>query len=180
MTQEEQFGQIVALLSENSKGIFELQTTMKEMKAAKADVDTWKLEVDHHVVDLENAVNNLGDRLELLINYGVSAKKEMPLDPSTSTHWESEKVEMPDRAHLGSTPNGEASGPSGHGDDNPTTLTPPPVTGAQIKSTLTPIPFNLSGFAICDPRMHPVHHNPALPNQNFPQFDGSNPRLWVK
>lgn len=97
---------------------------------------------------------------------------------------------MPDLAHLGSTPIGAASGPSGHGDENPhrsagfgvvyTTLTPPPVTGSQNKPTLTPIPFNLSGSTICDPHMCSVIHAPALPYQDFPKFDGTNPHLWVK
>jgi hypothetical protein len=156
MTQEEQFGQILALLSQNSKGISELQATMTEMKAAKADLDAWKLEVDHRVADLESAVHHLGDHVELLINNCNSAKKKS-IEPSASTHRTSEKVEMPDPTHLGSTPLGAASGPSGHGDDNPhrsagfgvvyTTLTPPSVTGAQTSAQFTLVPNGLEqGF----------------------------------
>jgi hypothetical protein len=140
MTQEEQFGQILTLLSQNSKRITDLQATITEMKVAKADLDAWKPEVNHRMADLENAVNRLNDRVKLLINGNNSFKMKEVLEPSTSIPRTSEKAEELDCAHLGSTPTGAASGPCGHSDDNPhqsagfgmvyATLNPPPVTGA--------------------------------------------------
>jgi hypothetical protein len=60
---EEQFGQILALLGENSKGIQELRTSMVEMRALRTDINTWKPLVDNRVSELENAVMDLGERV---------------------------------------------------------------------------------------------------------------------
>ena len=62
-TPEEQFGHILSLLDENSKGITELKHSMEEMKLAKTDFEAWKPEVNHRVADLEHAVNYLGERM---------------------------------------------------------------------------------------------------------------------
>ena len=64
MSPEEQFGQILALLSENSKGISELKHSMSEIRLAKEEIEAWKPEVNLRVTDLEKAVNHLGDRVE--------------------------------------------------------------------------------------------------------------------
>jgi len=62
-----------------------------------------------------------------------------------------------------------------------TTLTPPSVTGTQIITQFTLVPNGLGNAAICDPRVYPIPiPTSALPYQNFPQFDGSNPRFWDK
>jgi hypothetical protein len=77
-TPEELYGKILALLSANQKGIVELKESMSEMKVAKADLDAWKPTVDLRITGLEQAVHDLGDRVELLFSGNSSpGKKEV-------------------------------------------------------------------------------------------------------
>lgn len=46
-----------------------------------------------------------------------------------------------------------------------------------MPTAMNPLVFEVP--AHCDPKAFAVPHN-VLPNLNFPQFDGSNPRLWIK
>jgi hypothetical protein len=82
---------------------------------------------------------------------------------------------------------GKTTGPSVHGDETilrglgnvvVTTLIPTPVTGARNTKTLTPVAFPL-GHA-CSPEFAQYHLNHALPTVEFPDFDGSSPKLWIK
>ena len=41
-----------------------MKLSISEIRAAKEEIEAWKLEVDHRVTDLEKAVNHLGDRVE--------------------------------------------------------------------------------------------------------------------
>lgn len=66
VTPEEQFGQILALLGENSKGICELKQSVSEMSFVKAEFDAWKPEVDHRVTELDHAVNYIWEKMEML------------------------------------------------------------------------------------------------------------------
>jgi hypothetical protein len=63
-TPEEQLGQILALLGENSKGINELKSSMSEMRTLRTKILTWKPEVNNHVHELEHVVLDLGERVE--------------------------------------------------------------------------------------------------------------------
>ena len=58
---EQQLGRILALLSENSKGINELKTSMSEMRTLHMEIHTWKPDVDNRVHELEHAVLDLGE-----------------------------------------------------------------------------------------------------------------------
>jgi hypothetical protein len=58
---EEQYGQIIAMLSENSKGMNEVRA---EMRSMKTELLTWKPEVDNRVHELEHAVLDLGERVD--------------------------------------------------------------------------------------------------------------------
>jgi hypothetical protein len=82
---------------------------------------------------------------------------------------------------------GKTTGPSGHDDETilrgsgngvVTILIPTPVTGARNTKTLTPVAFPL-GHA-CSPEFAQYHLNHALPTVEFPDFDGSSPKLWIK
>jgi len=57
-------GQILAILSENSKGINELKTSMSEMRTLHSEVLHWKPDVDHNIHALEHAVLDLGEKVE--------------------------------------------------------------------------------------------------------------------
>jgi len=76
--------------------------------------------------------------------------------------------------------------PNGRGDDLShrsagagvvTTLVPPPVIGAGRFTNLTPIPFkgfDSAGSIQCSSL------GSFIPHADFPKFDGSNPKIWVK
>lgn len=197
-TLEEQFGQNLALLSENSKGITELKYSMEEMKQAKSNFQTWKPEVDHRVADLEHAVNYLGERMEHF--FGGKSKQAVTGEeiPSPHPHPDPDsdpKLASADKtagsAHLGPSSPEVSSGPSGHRRETNhrsdgfgvvyTIPDSPLVTGAKTHHKLPRIYVD-DDYAYCDPRVHACHHlSPgALPNYPFPSFDGSNLRLWVK
>ena len=61
---EEQLGQILAILSENSKRINKLKTSMSEMRTLHSEVLHWKPDVDHNIHALEHAVLDLGEKVE--------------------------------------------------------------------------------------------------------------------
>lgn len=169
MTQEEQFGQILTLLSANSKGISELKTSMNEMTKAKEEIEAWKPEVDNRMAHLETAVTKLGERFEHLLGAntlspptGISTKQ-----PATDAS-KAEKDGMPDPAHLGSTPTGAASGPCGHCSEHGsrgtgfgvvyTTPKPSPVTGADPTHN-PPVTFTLGDSMCCG---HHLHHSTVV------------------
>ncbi|XP_066310937.1 UDP-glycosyltransferase 72C1-like [Miscanthus floridulus] len=79
ITKEEQLGQILALLGENSKGINELKSSMMEMTAMKTDL-LWKPEVENRVHKLEHAVLNLGECIEKVLGSRISLAQ--PLEPT--------------------------------------------------------------------------------------------------
>jgi len=187
-TPEEQYGQILALLNANQKGIAELES-MSEMKVAKADLDAWRPTVDHRVAGLEQAIHDLGDCVELLFAGNTSPeKKEAHIEHPAPDHTTAGNLLMPGSAHLEPTPCGATSGPCGHRQEDHhrsvghgmvyATLDPPPVTSAKNLHQLTPTPFNFDGSASRDHVCQPFPAS-AIPQFSFPKFDGSNPRLWV-
>lgn len=96
---------------------------------------------------------------------------------------------MSDPAHLGSTPSEVASGPYGHRCEHwrqgigfgvvHTILEPSPGTGADATHNPPPVTCPFGTSACCGHHIHSAVHAP-LPDLDFPKFDGSNPRLWVK
>lgn len=191
MSPEEQFGHILALLSQNSKGITELKLSMSEMKAAKEDLDAWKPEVDHRVADLEQAVNHLNECVEKLYHHSVNSAKSLTLGEGKVEHPEPDpskarKSEVSGSVHLGPTPSRATSGLLGHRNEHHhwsagfgvvyTTLTLPSVIGAMNQTKPPPIPIGSDDSVYRDRRVG-SHINSAMPNTIFPQFDGSNPSL---
>ena len=89
-------------------------------------------------------------------------------------------------AHLEASASAGTSGPDGHcvdpshrsvGAGVVTTLVPPPVTSAGRFANLTPIPFtgfDSVGSIQCSSLGGIISH------ADFPRFDGSNPKIWVK
>ncbi|CAD6268511.1 unnamed protein product [Miscanthus lutarioriparius] len=61
---KEQLGQILAFLSENSKGINELKTSMSEMRTLHSEILQWKPDVDHRIHELEHVVLDLREKVE--------------------------------------------------------------------------------------------------------------------
>jgi hypothetical protein len=77
-------------------------------------------------------------------------------------------------------------GPCGHGVDpshrrfgsgGGATLEPPPVKGEPSSSTNPPCAYTPHHCASCHGH---VNYNHPGPQPDFPKFDGSNPKLWIK
>lgn len=204
-TPEEQFGQILALSGQNSKGITELKTSMSEMRALRSELNVWKPQMDNRVEELEHAVLALGKMVEKTLSNLPQAESvagfvtiaQPPPAAVSEGHQSPPTLKMPGSAHLESSPSRAASGSLDHdksGFGVVYTVTPDqnPVSGAKktLKSITNALQFD--GSQPCDqrPMVHamsnfPYHTLPncphsALPNFPFPQFDGTNPKLWIK
>ena len=150
-TPEEQYGQILALLSQNSKGIEELRSSMVEMRALRTNINSWKPIVDSRVTDLEHAVMDLGERMEQAL--GTLLLQAQPVDssmvtlsgyvtiaqpPPTTALGDlsaSASLKVPSSAHLEPTSPRAASGSKDHGKENHHR-----GTGFGVVYTTTPIP----------------------------------------
>ncbi|CAD6253442.1 unnamed protein product [Miscanthus lutarioriparius] len=202
-TQEEQLGQILALLDEKSKGINELKSSMSEMRALKTEIATWKPQVDNRVNELEHAVLDLGERVERALGV-LLPPSELVVEaspgsvtiaqPSPSTGREEISASPGEKVlgstHLEPTLKGAASGSLDHGKGSThrgasfgavytVAPNPTPVTGAMKLPKTPPIAYNLDDSVPRDWLIYtPVH--PPIPSIEFLTFDGSNPRLWIK
>lgn len=90
-------------------------------------------------------------------------------------------------AHLNDSHHGEPTQPLGHGDAQyhrgsgngvVTTFIPSPVTGEKDSHTFSPVPLVLSRPYHFDAGQ--IQFNHAVPPVEFPDFDGSSSKLWVK
>ena len=210
ITKEEQLGQILALLGENSKGINELKSSMTEMTAMKTDLLLWKPKVDNRVHELKHAVLNLGERIEQVLGSRISLAQPLEpthgeqsgevtiAQPSLTTairedHFVSPSVKASSSAHLEFHPSRAAPGSLDHGKrtshrgaDFGAVYTiapePAPVTGATpTPPKSTPVLLHTYDSGYYD-RLHYSHYPPLtpFPEVEFHKFDGSNPRLWIK
>lgn len=134
------------------------------------------------MVDLQHAVADLQLWLEKLVMPGVGGSSSDPERAPASGG-------MLNSADLEKSFTEAASGQFGHGKHHHyrsdgsgvhATLEPPPVTGTRKYANLTPIPFK--GFGSLSPSV--VSQSPsyshAIPPLDFPRFDGTNPKLWVR
>jgi hypothetical protein len=162
MSPEEQFGKILALLGENSKGITELKQTMSEIRLAKEEIEAWRPEVDTRVTDLEKAVNHLGEWMEKLLTdpvkstspTGETSNRIAGSKPSSSTGGASF---VSGSAHLEPSLFGATPGPKGHCEELHhrsaefgmvyTFPDPPPVTGT-MNLTKSSSDFILGGGSV--------------------------------
>jgi hypothetical protein len=208
-TPEEQLGQILALLSENTKGINDLKSSMSEMRSLKTEILTWKPEVDNRVHELEHAVLDLGERVEHAL--GALLPQAQPVEPvineqaGTVTvahspltaairedHFASPSVKVPSSAHLEFHPPRAAPGSLDHGKGLSHRGTafgavytvapePAPVTGATQPPKSPPLSLTAIGCVPGDRRFYPPYPSYTLfPDVKFHKFDGTNPRLWIK
>jgi len=156
---EEQFGQILALLRKNLKGIQELRSSMTEIRALRTDINIWKPLVDNRVSELEHAVMDLDERMEQAL--GTLLPQAQPVDSSTATLSgyvtiaqpppttapgdlsASASLKVPGSAHLEPTPPRASSGSKDHGEENHHR-----GTGFGVVYTTTPIPAPVTGTPI--------------------------------
>jgi len=198
VTPEEQLGQILALLGENSKGINELKSSMSEIRAMRSEINSWKPEVDHRVHELEHAVADLGERMNRALDVllppagavpagfvtiasaSPAPREDTPPSPSAKTL---------DSAHLESSPHGAASGSLDHsklgsGVVYTTAPTQQPVTGAMRSFNTFSVSVPATAVMNHDSHYYPPyifpHHPNPFPDMEFHKFDGNNPKLWIK
>lgn len=95
LSPKELFGQILALLSENSKGILELKSSMSEIRLVKEEIEAWKPEVDHRVADqVKQLFSDRGkstlteEAAELLAQLTPASTKARAMKVSSSAHLE--------------------------------------------------------------------------------------------
>jgi len=133
-TPEEQYGQILALLGQNSKGIEEWHSSMVEMRALRTNINSWKPIVDSRVTDLEHAVMDLDERMEqalgTLLPQAQSVDSSMVMlsgcitiaqPPPTTAPGDlsaSASLKVPGSAHLEPTPPQAASRSKDHDKEN--------------------------------------------------------------
>lgn len=159
-----------------------LQATLTTYTAILRDLADWKPTIDSKVDGLQVPVNDLCGKVE-------SMAAEQQAFITTDHVFDVEHVEMKksDAAHLASPSSEATSGPIGHhsaplhrrsGFGVVSTLQPPLVTGIPPGLNFNTIPskplhVSNSGFT-------GLHHQliNAMPQLEFPRFDGSNPKMW--
>jgi len=153
---------------------------LQQLAEEQTAVTAWKPTMEAKVTDLHNSVYDLRQKVDLFIH-------ELPKKKDISQ--EEIPYEAPAPAHLGAAADAGASGPDGHRDDNNhrsvgagvvTTLVPPPVTGAKRFSSATPVPFMGFNSACHSMNSQLSSYGCAVPQIEFPNFDGSNPKIWIK
>lgn len=159
-----------------------IKSALEANTAAVRDLSSWRPHIEADVGDLRVELSNLSTQVKELTTMQseiAEARKLFELGSqgqpsSTTAPWVSPEF-MPIAA------NGESGVNTNHrgaGFRVIHTLTPPPVKG-----TKTPPQFNFSNQY--DPFQHPpllTNYSSslaaALPNVNFPQFDGHHPKMW--
>lgn len=157
-----------------------LQKTIEANTSVVHELSSWKPQVQSKVEDLQASVQDLRDKIEIL---SMSRVEAYPADKV----FETEHIDLTGTAtaHRAELRSGTSLGPLGHGVDHHyqgsgngvvTTFIPTPVTGARATSPNAYVPYSLSGN-FCDGSFN---MNQALPYVEFPEFDGSSPKLWIK
>ncbi|WVZ71981.1 hypothetical protein U9M48_020508 [Paspalum notatum var. saurae] len=178
MKHDEQLSLIISKLEEQTKeikdgtrAISEVRDSVEELKIAKGEFEQWKPQVENQVNDLQATVADLRHQIGKMM--------------SKPDHPDLAKRKASVSAHLETSSSEAMLGQNGHRDENShrrdgqgvifTTL-PPPVKGAK-QFLNTPIPFD--GFDQSSYSGASVFGH-ALPQLDFPKFDGSNPKIWIK
>lgn len=157
---------------QTNRKIEEMQQSINLLSEEQTSVKNWKPELEGRVTELQNSVFDLKTKVDLFIHE--------PPKPNSKAEGEV-KMEAPTPAHLGVAATVEASRQIGHHYANHhrgvsagvvTTLVPPPVKGADLFHNSPRTPH--AGFST------PVHFGSAVPHLEFPKFDGTNPKIWIR
>jgi hypothetical protein len=139
--------------------------------------------VQADVEQLQTSVRNLCAKVDQI------AMKQESAPSSAYKVYDTEQLDLTGSGMVSpfAKPYGAPSGPSGHSEEHDhrglgngvvTTLIPTLVIGARPTRTLTPVAFPLGHTYT--PDMAQFYLNHALPPMEFPEFDGSCPKLWIK
>ncbi|CAD6268793.1 unnamed protein product [Miscanthus lutarioriparius] len=177
MKVEDQLSLILSKLDEQSKGISEgnrritdVHASIEDLKAAKDDFERWRPQVDtlcHQIDELKSTTAS-------------------PAAPPVFSDAVFVFTKTPAPTHQGASSSQAAFGPCGHGVAHchrrvgsgvGVTLEPPPVKGEPPTPPISPHGHASHHFNSCCGH-HNFSHN--LPQLDFPKFNGSNPKLWIK
>ncbi|CAD6268797.1 unnamed protein product [Miscanthus lutarioriparius] len=188
MKVEDQLSLILSKLDEQSKGISEgnrritdVHASIEDLKAAKDDFERWRPQVDTKVADLTDCVDSLCHQIDELKSTTAS-----PAAPPVFSDAVFVFTKTPAPTHQGASSSQAAFGPCGHGVAHchrrvgsgvGVTLEPPPVKGEPPTPPISPHGHASHHFNSCCGH-HNFSHN--LPQLDFPKFNGSNPKLWIK
>jgi len=170
----------ISKTDDTHRKIEDMQTSIQLLSEEQSEVKVWRPTVENRVLDLQNSVYDMKQKVDLFIH-------QLPKTSSSGDGKHAHEMSAP--AHLGATADAGTSGQFDHGEDPQhrsvgagvvTTLVPPPVTGARFSQNPTPVSF--SGFS---PAYTPAVSFRAafghvVPPLDFPKFDGTNPKIWVK
>jgi hypothetical protein len=140
MKVEDQLTLILTKLDDQSKGIHyinrkitDVQSSIKELKVAKADFERWRPQVDTNIFNLFDCIDSLCQQIDELKSSSVSLTSHLASSEHGSVFF---KSSVP--AHLGASCSKATMGPCGH-DVDPShrrsglgggaTLKPPPIKG---------------------------------------------------
>lgn len=143
-------------------------------------IESWKPEIEGKVTDLQGSVTELKQKVEVVLlqmpkepagmllvaNKGASSSAHLEEPPSTEAPGQSRHHQLQDHRSLGV---GAVTSPM-----------PTPVKGAIPYPAYTPPHFRSdppSGRSVSSVSQGLVS---ALPQVNFPVFDGSSPKMWKK
>ncbi|XP_062203827.1 uncharacterized protein LOC133906051 [Phragmites australis] len=184
MKTDEQHAELVAMLKE-------MRASMEELKATKGEFEQWKPQMENSVGDLQMSVADLRNQVDLLLTKQDSMAKsgeEVSLAPSPV--WETTAPKgTPATAHLEASSSEAAFGHNGHRSAHHhrgfgfgvfNTSIPPPVTGTMHPNSYASIPFKIGDAPSLGTMSFSSQLAAAMPQLSFPQFDGNNPKLWIK
>ncbi|CAO2183142.1 unnamed protein product [Urochloa humidicola] len=165
-------------VEETNRKIEGMQISIDKLALEQGSLQTWKPQLEGRVTSLQQSVDDLKLRMDLFIH-------ELP---SHEIKGES-SLGTPAPAHLGAPVTTEVSGQNCHreainhrsvGAGVVTTLVPPPVKGADRNAELTPVPFVGLDPVDSSSQLSHAKMNYSIPNLDFPKFDGSNPKIWIR
>lgn len=172
---EIQVGELARSLEELQAQNTSIQWTLDNNLSNLNDVGIWRPQIDSKVDELHQSILNLQQKVDHLTSRPPS------IEPTTCT-FDTEYIDLtkPVAAHLAATSTEATSRLLGHGSaidhqgtDNGvvTTIVPSPAKGAPKFPSVTAHSYDSqSNF----------HMNSAMPQLDFPKFDGMSPKLWQK
>jgi hypothetical protein len=168
---ESQLRELMNMLKELQAQNSSIQRTLNDNLAVIQDVGVWRPKIDAKVDELQQSVTDLQQKVDLLASQPSAARifhgETFDLTKSATPHQPVASSEDP-QLPIGI---GVEMSNRGIGNGVVTTFMPTPVKGAPtIPQTSVPHADSQLYFDM----------NKAMPQFEFPKFDGKHPKLWKK
>jgi hypothetical protein len=168
---ESQLGELTNMLKELQAQNSSIQRTLNDNLAVIQDVGVWRPKIDAKVDALHQSVTDLQQKVDLLASQPsvphIFHGEPSDLTKSTTTHQSVASSEDP-QLPMGA---GVDMSNRGNGNGVVTTFVPTPVKGAHT--------FPQTSVPHADSQLY-FDMNKAMPQFDFPKFDGKHPKLWKK